>query len=322
MPCSSCSWRRARSNSGLPRKKPSNTSAACTTRTYGIGAICVSIPYRTDKSSILRCVLVPRGPGHRRVAHARARGHGGIPAHSEAKIALETTMTSVNAELEAGSGNYSLCHGLAGNAEIILSGLSVVGGRAFEVTLERCLDRYRPSRRLASNMARRAPSGSDSRTVPWSVLGSVSSISVCSTRRLGLYSASPRVHLIGRHRPKGRRDSDWGPCWSRDLRPRVRVPTHDGEHRVGAAASGGREMGPIRRPAALSEGHGSMLIDRQAEPLAQWLERFPGPTTLAVRPESRRRTDGRVSGTQQCRAGPAAGRRDRRVPRLAASLVA
>lgn len=35
----------------------------------------------------------------------------------------------------------------------------------------------------------------------------------------------------------------------------------------------------------LSEGHRSMLIDRQAEPLAQWLERFPGPTTLAVRPE-------------------------------------
>ena len=71
------------------------------------------------------------------IAVSRMLGHevtGNIGSISEAKIALETTMTSVNAELEAGSGNYSLCHGLAGNAEIILSGLSVVGGRAFEVT--------------------------------------------------------------------------------------------------------------------------------------------------------------------------------------------
>jgi lantibiotic modifying enzyme len=43
----------------------------------------------------------------------------------EARIALETTAASIRRQL--GSGNYSLCHGLAGNAEIVAEGAAQFG---------------------------------------------------------------------------------------------------------------------------------------------------------------------------------------------------
>jgi lantibiotic modifying enzyme len=44
----------------------------------------------------------------------------------EARVALDTTRRAVEAELARG-GNFSLCHGLAGNAEILLHGAAVLG---------------------------------------------------------------------------------------------------------------------------------------------------------------------------------------------------
>jgi lantibiotic biosynthesis protein len=45
----------------------------------------------------------------------------------EAVTALETTRRAVVAALTDGTGNYSLCHGLAGNAEILILGGSLLG---------------------------------------------------------------------------------------------------------------------------------------------------------------------------------------------------
>jgi lantibiotic biosynthesis protein len=45
----------------------------------------------------------------------------------EAIAALKTTREMVGATLRSGIGNYSLCHGLAGNAEVLLYGRKVLG---------------------------------------------------------------------------------------------------------------------------------------------------------------------------------------------------
>lgn len=46
---------------------------------------------------------------------------------SQAQIALDTTASALQRELSSGHGNFSLCHGLAGNAEILLQGRRVLG---------------------------------------------------------------------------------------------------------------------------------------------------------------------------------------------------
>ena len=45
----------------------------------------------------------------------------------EAEVALETTFAHTKAALQAGEGSYSLCHGLAGNAEILDKGYRILG---------------------------------------------------------------------------------------------------------------------------------------------------------------------------------------------------
>jgi lantibiotic modifying enzyme len=45
----------------------------------------------------------------------------------EAEVALETTSVHTEAALRAGAGSYSLCHGLAGNAEILEQGYRILG---------------------------------------------------------------------------------------------------------------------------------------------------------------------------------------------------
>jgi lantibiotic modifying enzyme len=45
----------------------------------------------------------------------------------EAEVALETTFVHTEAALRAGAGSYSLCHGLAGNAEILEKGYRILG---------------------------------------------------------------------------------------------------------------------------------------------------------------------------------------------------
>ena len=45
----------------------------------------------------------------------------------EAEVALETTFVHTKAMLQAGAGSFSLCHGLAGNAEILEKGDRILG---------------------------------------------------------------------------------------------------------------------------------------------------------------------------------------------------
>lgn len=49
----------------------------------------------------------------------------------EARLALETTAASVRAQV--GHGNYSLCHGLAGNAEVLVEGAALLADDAAEL---------------------------------------------------------------------------------------------------------------------------------------------------------------------------------------------
>jgi lantibiotic modifying enzyme len=64
------------------------------------------------------------------IALSRLRAHeltGAASSHSEAVIAAKTTRRSVESCLQAGSGNFSLCHGLAGNAEVLRFAHQYVG---------------------------------------------------------------------------------------------------------------------------------------------------------------------------------------------------
>jgi hypothetical protein len=49
---------------------------------------------------------------------------------AEARVALETTRRAVESSLHSPNANYSLCHGLAGNAEVLRYGSSVLGTAA------------------------------------------------------------------------------------------------------------------------------------------------------------------------------------------------
>jgi class II lanthipeptide synthase len=67
----------------------------------------------------------------------------------EARVALETTVSSIRNQMEG--GNYSLCHGLAGNAEVIREAESLLGHDAVTVAhdvgdagIERYLEADRP----------------------------------------------------------------------------------------------------------------------------------------------------------------------------------
>ena len=46
---------------------------------------------------------------------------------SEAAIALAATRDAIAADFARGSGNFSLCHGLAGNADVLLEGTRTLG---------------------------------------------------------------------------------------------------------------------------------------------------------------------------------------------------
>jgi lantibiotic modifying enzyme len=54
---------------------------------------------------------------------------------AEAAIALATTRDSIAAAYASSSGNFSLCHGLAGNGEALLYGADVLGGRTVDPTI-------------------------------------------------------------------------------------------------------------------------------------------------------------------------------------------
>jgi lantibiotic modifying enzyme len=54
----------------------------------------------------------------------------------EAKIALDTTLSSVRYGLESGRANFSLCHGLCGNADVLREGRKILSTEAVAVTEE------------------------------------------------------------------------------------------------------------------------------------------------------------------------------------------
>jgi lantibiotic modifying enzyme len=54
----------------------------------------------------------------------------------EAKTALDTTQSSVREGLESGRANYSLCHGLCGNAEVLLEGQQILSTEATDMAKE------------------------------------------------------------------------------------------------------------------------------------------------------------------------------------------
>jgi lantibiotic modifying enzyme len=60
---------------------------------------------------------------------------GGEIYREEAVIALETTCEMIEESLCSGDGNFSLCHGLAGNADILLCGQELVR-RASDLAVE------------------------------------------------------------------------------------------------------------------------------------------------------------------------------------------
>jgi lantibiotic modifying enzyme len=64
------------------------------------------------------------------IALSRLRAHELCGDHrlgAEARAGLRTTATAIASTLDAGTGNYSLCHGLAGNADVLLHGEEILG---------------------------------------------------------------------------------------------------------------------------------------------------------------------------------------------------
>jgi lantibiotic modifying enzyme len=69
------------------------------------------------------------GPGIALVRSAAWERAGDARPRSEAEVGLAVARDAVTASLRHGGGNFSLCHGLAGNAEILLEGARVLGAR-------------------------------------------------------------------------------------------------------------------------------------------------------------------------------------------------
>jgi hypothetical protein len=67
------------------------------------------------------------------IALSRVRAHAILrdaTCLAEARVALATTQRSVETALEEGGTNYSLCHGIAGNADVLILGAGVLGSSA------------------------------------------------------------------------------------------------------------------------------------------------------------------------------------------------
>jgi lantibiotic modifying enzyme len=93
--------------------------------------------FRRDPSQRTRTLIPPTfatlwchgAPG---IALSRLRAFqltGNEACRDEAEVALETTQEAVEVWIQSGKWNYSLCHGLAGNAEVLCIGRDVLGDR-------------------------------------------------------------------------------------------------------------------------------------------------------------------------------------------------
>lgn len=87
-------------------------------------------PTRRGRHEAVFCSFWCHGaPG---IALSRLRGFevlGSARCREEAESALRTTERSVEAWLALDKPNYSLCHGVSGNVEVLLEGVRVLGGR-------------------------------------------------------------------------------------------------------------------------------------------------------------------------------------------------
>jgi lantibiotic modifying enzyme len=73
------------------------------------------------------------------IALSRLRAGELLPddvARNEAITALDTTRSWVASAIASGQVNYSLCHGVTGNAEVLLEGRDLLGPGAVELMLE------------------------------------------------------------------------------------------------------------------------------------------------------------------------------------------
>lgn len=107
------------------------------------------------------------------IAISRIRIHelwGDEQSLEEALIALNTTRGMVRASLNSHSSNYSLCHGLTGNAEILAYGESVLGERA-SPGAEIARKVGAEGRAWYSSSSRRWPCGTGHGSAPGMMLG-------------------------------------------------------------------------------------------------------------------------------------------------------
>jgi lantibiotic modifying enzyme len=90
---------------------------------------------------------------------------------AEAISALKTTEGSIEAALDTWAGNFSMCHGLAGNAEVLINGAEILGPESGEETALALrvanfgIERYSASRRA------RWPCGTHAGETPNLMLG-------------------------------------------------------------------------------------------------------------------------------------------------------
>lgn len=80
---------------------------------------------------------------------------GDAACRAEAKVAVDTTRESVRSWLAGGMQNYSLCHGMAGNAEVLLHAREVLGPA------------WEPHRKLAVEVAEAGIASYAARSLPW-----------------------------------------------------------------------------------------------------------------------------------------------------------
>ena len=92
------------------------------------------------------------------IALSRLRGYQVLQdetLRAEACVAVQTTSEAVTAGLSARSGNYSLCHGHAGNAEVLLEAATLLGPG------------HGPGRDLALEVAEAGVESHADRSEPW-----------------------------------------------------------------------------------------------------------------------------------------------------------
>lgn len=96
---------------------------------------------RDRRPSVFNAYWCHGAPG---IALSRLRAYdllGDPVCREEARIALQTTRTAVDGMLQTGMGNYSLCHGLSGNVEVLMYGEEILGPG--------CIDASSLARRVA-----------------------------------------------------------------------------------------------------------------------------------------------------------------------------